>query len=735
MFEVLTATVLVLAASALGGSTICRLAGLPRPAGVAPAVGFAALLTISAVTIRLPGRAGTTAAVLAVLLTACAVFELSRRPLSPPPAWAPLTAIAVVALAMLPFASVGHVGLLGAGTNDDSAEHLLAAWALQGHTALNPSKLVSSGYPVGPHALLATIAGATGISLEHGLTGILLAVPAMLAVAAGALVPTRHGALRGVLGAAVGLCYLQSGFLVQASFKEPMEALMLVAFAAVLTEIGAGGGRATPEWRRALPLGVLGAGAVYIYSYPGLLWLVGTLAAWAAVKLGLAVRAGRARAELRASLPAALAAFAVFVLMSAPEVTRTVRFGGSGYNHEGSQVRGDLLHSLPALEGVGVWPRLDFRFGLPLGSAGGVLALFAVGALALSLLAAVRRRDLVLCSALAVAAAIYGLSATRSPYTGAKGLAILAPLVTLMLASALAALLEAGPARRGLRALAAGALAVVLGAGAYSDLELLRDGPVGPDAHAAQLAALRPLIGRAPTLFLGADDFVHWELRGALVATPPQPLYTRVVVPMRLAKTRIRSLTPTLPDRRLTLNRFAGLDVAFDFDSVPPSTLDRYTFAIVPRTAYASAAPPNWHRVAETASFTLWRRRGPTPYHDTLREIGNPGAILNCRAPAGRALAERGGIARASAPGGAGRSATPAGAPIRCCVSAAAIGQCLCSTTRVSGSSSAARGCAQRCRPASSRSGRSGTSVTSRSRAPPSSGSPWPHAGSPASAG
>jgi len=49
------------------------------------------------------------------------------------------------------------------------AEHLLAACTLQGHLAASTSKLVASGYPVGPHALAAALAQLTGISLERSI--------------------------------------------------------------------------------------------------------------------------------------------------------------------------------------------------------------------------------------------------------------------------------------------------------------------------------------------------------------------------------------------------------------------------------------------------------------------------------------------------------------------------------------------------------------------------------------
>src|SRR5947209_18478307 len=136
--------------------------------------------------------------------------------------WAAAVAVVVVLLASVPFGVFGRTGLLGVGTNDDMMEHLLAAWTLQGGSPLDLSKLIVSGYPIGPHSLAATIAAGTGMSLEQAFTGLIIAVPALLAIAAGGLLDVGPRGLRLALAAAVGLCYLQAEYLVDASFKEPM---------------------------------------------------------------------------------------------------------------------------------------------------------------------------------------------------------------------------------------------------------------------------------------------------------------------------------------------------------------------------------------------------------------------------------------------------------------------------------------------------------------------------------
>ncbi|MGZ6625187.1 MAG: hypothetical protein ACXVE8_06315 [Solirubrobacteraceae bacterium] len=643
MFSLIAAAGLIVAASLLVGCAGAVLCESPARAVVAPATGLAALLVLTSVAIRLPGRAVTAAGCDALLVMASAAYLLRRRP-GRPPGWAAVAGLGAALAALVPFPASGRVGLLGAGTNDDMAEHLLAAWTLQGHVTAAPAKLLSAGYPVGPHAIAATIAQVTGISLERTFTGEIIAVPVLLALTAAALMPRANHLLRGAAGAAVGVCYLQAAFLAQSSFKEPMEALLLIGFAGGLH--AQYGRRTAGRAGEAIPLGVTAAGAVYVYSYAGVVWLAGTLVLVAAWSVLARRRAGpRRRAPSIATARVAAAAGVAFLVLVAPETSRMLAFARSGYNQEGSNVLGNLLRPLPALEATGIWPSADFRFNVPLASASGILALIASGALAFTLWRCLRRGEPALPAATVIAIAMWGWTSLRSPYTASKSLALVAPLITLLLAREALLLMRVSSARHRSRALAAG-FGALLAVGAYSDLKVLRDAPVAPSAHASELARLRPALGRQPALFLGADDYVQWELRGARVTTPPAPLYTKAVVP--LARTKARQDDPRLyrgARGDITFNRFAGLGLAFDFDSVPSRWLDRFRFVIAPRSAYASVPPSNWHLVARTRSYELYRRQGPTAPRLTLTEVDNPGAILDCRTKAGRAIARTPGVA------------------------------------------------------------------------------------------
>jgi hypothetical protein len=202
-------------------------------------------------------------------------------------------------------------------------------------------------------------------------------------------------------------------------------------------------------------------------------------------------------------------------------------------------------------------------------------------------------------------------------YTSAKALAIAAPLVTLIAFGGLL-LRDAGVARR--------LLAAALAAGiALSSFLVLRQAPVGPPNHADQLAELRPLVQGRDVLFLGRDNFVAYELRGARAFTAVRNYYDPNYVK---------------PDLRL-----ADVFAKFDFDSVMPRALARFPFVITTRAAYASGPPPSFRPVRLTPDFVLWKRTGPVGPRRTLAEGADPGAILDCSKPADRRRARAGGTA------------------------------------------------------------------------------------------
>jgi hypothetical protein len=294
-------------------------------------------------------------------------------------------------------------------------------------------------------------------------------------------------------------------------------------------------------------------------------------------------------------------------LLIAPAAGHLIDFYNSpfaGENHEGN-----LVHAILPLQGLGVWLNADFRFNphpvwpsIALGCVAAVGLLVALWRLA-------RRRELALPAALATSVILYGYAtATKTIYVSAKTLAVLAPLAMLTLAAGLLG----GRGRLPIRA-----LAVVIGiAAAASTFLALRDGPVGPTAHAQELATLRPQLGHHSTLFMGRDDYAQWELHGARLAASHQ-LYA----PIRLFPRPSKPVEDPDP---------------IDFDAFLPAQLDGFYYVIAPNSPYQSSAPPNFHVVASTRSYVLWKRSGRTPLRWPVDPHGAPGGTLNCRSGFGR---------------------------------------------------------------------------------------------------
>ena len=317
---------------------------------------------------------------------------------------------------------------------------------------------------------------------------------------------------RVVAAALVALPYLAAAYLAQEAFKEPIEALFVLAFALLLPT-------ATTA-RRAIPLGVIAAGSVYAYSFPGLFWLAGT----AAIYIGIRAPKAFCQGANRRRSPALGAALVVLLVLTAPDLGRIVDFTGFRAFKSAtiSGGLGNLRHQVSPLEALGIWPASDFR--LSASDASGPTAAFYLGALVAAAALAfglprwIRRHGPAVPAALATAIVVYvGARLFGTVYTSAKALVIAAPLVTLISFGGLL-LRDAGLARR--------LLAAALAAGiALSSFLVLRQAPVGPPNHADQLAELRPLVQGHDVLFLGRDNFVAYELRGAQAFTAVRNYY------------------------------------------------------------------------------------------------------------------------------------------------------------------------------------------------------------------
>ena len=539
-----------LGAATAMGAAILAACGRRRWSRLSPAVGLAALCPLAWWTVRLPGH-GTTAIVAILLAAGLAVVYAAPRVgdwrAALRRAWP--VELAAVALASLPFIVEQRFGVLGTGLNPDMSQHLFAADRL---ASGGSERLIEAGYPLGPHSIVVALSS-IGPGTVQAFDGLAIAIVVATCLV-GLGVVERLAPSRRIAGALlVGFAYLLAATYVQGAFKESMEALLLVAFAVALSELAADWPlerRPGPRVARAIPLAVLAVGAVYSYSFPGLVWLGGALGVWAVIELVRSARAGgvaRAIAGLRAAAPTALVALGVLVVLALPEAGRMVDFANfETFNPAGSGL-GNLFNRLSPLEALGIWPSGDFRVEPGGGAIPAAVfylgALVAAAALAFGLLCAVRDRERAIPAALGAALLLWLYSLVAgTPYQEAKALVLVAPLAMLI---AVAGLLDRAPtlaqARRivGRRALsyafpgrarvarlrlAAAALAVLFVAGAgVSSLVALANGPVGPRGYSPALAELRTNLPSgsiavvAPHELLADQhgaDWIAWELRG-----------------------------------------------------------------------------------------------------------------------------------------------------------------------------------------------------------------------------
>ncbi|HEX3293576.1 MAG TPA: hypothetical protein VHR38_07540 [Solirubrobacterales bacterium] len=679
MFSALLAGALIVGASLLLGAAIVAIAGLPRHSAAGPATGISALLVICGLAVKLPGHAVTAAIAVGVALIACfVVFGRTRSRGGTVRIGAIVVVVGTALVAAIPFAASGRVGILGQGlVNDDMASHLLFTEWVSTHAGPTPD-LIKGGYPLGPHAIVAATAKVSGASLIEGFAGLTGAIAVLLGL-------TAYGALRGVRGwlrvpAAVLAAspYLAAAYLAQGAFKEPLLALTLFGFALALPYllpewslrtswgIPSGGERGTfagggAGARAVIPMGVILAGAIFNYSFPGLAWLLGAAVIWMVV-IALRERdraaswfAGlRLGERLRRARSALLLGIGIPVVCALPELFRLASFSSfKAFNPSGTGPTvgfGNLRQPLNPLEAFGIWPSGEFRI-TPANSTTPEIAFYLGGLLALAAFAwglgrALSRRESALPSALLAATLIYlGALAVGTPYTQAKCLAIAAPLIMvialrgLLSADAIegeeGAVPEGGGASwwppRPLRALAPIAVPLLTvafaAAAAFSTLLPLRQAAVGPDYHLQEMLQMRPIVDGQNVLFLGRDNFVSWELIGSEVYAPITNHYD--------------------VEETHALYRATDLNAKFDWDNVPVFVMNKFKWVVTTSAAMQSQAPPGFSPRLRTHDFILWQRDHPVGQRRTLYEPINPGAPLDCGDPGAAKLRNLRGTATA----------------------------------------------------------------------------------------
>ncbi len=609
---------LICAASLLVGRAVLSLAGRRSWSWLEPAVGFGAVVTVTGVLARAPGH-GTGATLGLIALVAVAALVAWRLPFEAPGALrtgVPVAIVVLVALA-IPFAISGRWGLLGVGFNNDLGLHL--AWAEWLRSGFGPAP--EPGYPLGPHGLAVAVAAFPGIGLGQAFLGEIVAIGVLTGLTALGALRQMSPARRTVAAALVALPYLAASYFAQAAFKETAEALFVLAFAVFLLAPGELPRGAQARVGFALPPLALAGGILFSYSFAGLAWPVAIVALWS-LTVPAVRRALRPRALLRWLLrPVTLAAIA---LAAGLAVVLTI-VGPFGFAGGFNKVAGSNTYGpVSPLEALGIWPASNYR----LDAAGGAQLTGLWGTIAiLALLAGVawwvNRRELTIPIALGASATLYLISLPFSgDYSQAKALMIAAPLAMLV---AIRPLLTEFSRRLGWTVLAV----AFVGGSVYSTFLVLRDAPVGPPGHGAELRAFGPIVHGKPVLYAGQDRYAVYDLLGADTHVP----------------------LVEFPDSEVAANPEKPFDTGdayspIDFDSFSGATLDRVPYVITSRAAWNSQAPANFERVAATPSFVLWRRTGPTPEdRHVLLEGTEAAAKAGCAAPEVRLLLAGGGRA------------------------------------------------------------------------------------------
>ncbi len=261
---------LICAASLLVGRAILAALGRDRWSWLEPAVGFAALIAVPGLLVRLP--AGDTVSSLVLVAMVVASVAALRIPYRLPRGvsaagiWGGAAiALAVTAALSIPFAVSGHWGLIGMGFNNDLGLHL--AWSEHLRSGFGPEP--DSGYPLGPHGLAIAAAAFPSTALGQAFLGEVIAIGVLTGLTAlgalGGLGPGR----RVVAATLVAVTYLAASYFAQSAFKETAQALFVLAFAIGLPEAWPLPAGTRERLRAVAPLGILAAGIVFSYSFAG----------------------------------------------------------------------------------------------------------------------------------------------------------------------------------------------------------------------------------------------------------------------------------------------------------------------------------------------------------------------------------------------------------------------------------------------------------------------------------
>ena len=610
-----SAAIILLASLVVGRAFLLAL-GRRQASFLEGAVGFATLILVCTVAIRLPGDQATSIFCCAILVVASVVFLLMRSGSTTGRSVGIAVPVGLLCLlvASFPFIASGHIGIPGVGLNNDMAMHLVDVDYLVDQSRPSPQSVVN-GYPLGPHSLVATVVSVLGTQPLWGWLGLLVTVPVLTGITALGGLRELPGGRRLLAAVLAAFAYLTASVLGIAGFKELIAAMFLIAFALGLREI-----EREPEGRVAIVIGLalITAAMIPVYSLPGVAWLVATAGLWAVVRL-LQIRAERGpegvREAVRGSMRIVIPAAILLVLAGLAQLPKIIDFVQSGSIGNVAGTDSKLRYVVSPLETLGIWPSGDWLLGTHDVTHFWIFGAIGLAGLIIGLVWWIGRVDYAV-----PAAVISGLLIwLATKYIEDGGLYILAKAVVVpaswvMLLVAAMLLSPGGGWPKRIFAIAFVALA------GYSSFLALRDVVVAPHDRLQELSAFQDDVSGQKVLALTSDRFTDYGLRSAEVSSPA-------------FNSEIKVDTSNAKAQRLPI----------DFDSVPDDVLNDFAYAVTTSGVYQSQAPPGWTLAASTPSYKLWRRTSRTPNIAILAEEARPGRIFRCNRPKFRKIRSGGG--------------------------------------------------------------------------------------------
>jgi hypothetical protein len=597
---------IILLASLLVGRAVLLALGRREASFLEGAVGFATLILVCSVAIRLPGDEATSIACCAALVVASIVFLLVRSESMLGPAVGIAVPVALVSglLASFPFIASGHIGIPGVGLNNDMAMHLVDVDYLVDPSRPQPQSVIN-GYPLGPHSLVGTVVSVLGTQPLWGWLGLLVVVPVLTGITALAGLRELRGGWRLLATALVAVAYLSASSLGVAGFKELIAGMFLIAFALGLREV-----ERNPDGRIAILIGLalITAAMVPVYSLPGVGWLAITAGLWILAQLLRIRREGGmadVRAIVRRSLPILIPAAIVLVIVFLTQLPKVIDFINSGSVGTVTHTNSKLRYVVSPLETLGIWPSGSWLLGTHDVTHLWLYGVIGLAGLGFGLYWWMGRRDYAVPAAVASGILIYLF--TKYPQNGglyilAKAVVVPASVVMLLVVTALLSPGGGWPKR---------VFAVVfIALAGYSSFLALRDTVVAPHDRLQELSKFQSTVAGQKVLALTSDRFTDYGLRSAEVSSPA--FNSEIRVPSAVTKSQ-----------RLPI----------DFDSVPYTVLNQFPYAVTTSAIYQSQAPPGWTLAQSTPSYRLWKRTGTTPPIANLYEEARPGRVLRCNRP------------------------------------------------------------------------------------------------------